>query len=194
MSDKMRTIYDHNVSYLTGYFAQPRLDKTFVKPEVWSWTQTRYGNWSAIAPTGATQVFEPTEQLLPVSRNKRTLETILEAGEWDWIAHNITPGNYVVILCEKPDGYSLRLPNINKRVWVVKVSKFKIKSNMLHGKFYGNKAKSITEPLTHQKKDKIQISDHMIMAIYDDDDEFSLDFENIEEVEHYVRKSQLRLG
>lgn len=110
---------------------------------------------------------------------------------WDWIPENIEPSNFVVVLAKKPDRYALSIPGLDSKVWVVEAKVYNKKSGFLLGSFHFNKEGDISKPLTHTKKDRVQIDERCVLSIYalDIDEEFSLTKENIREIERYARLS-----
>ena len=184
--DKMKELYETNIQYLRDTFKTPERPDHFYKPELWSWLQVRYGDWSQLFTKSATKLNMKTSFKETVHA-KRNLKDITQEGEWDWICDNITVGNYVVIICRQPDKYSMSLPNIDDaKVWIAHVTRFKKMSSTIYANFLYNKDNDVTKPLNLFTKDKVSVSNDVIMGIFEDDEDFALDSKDVEEIEKYV--------
>ena len=109
-------------------------------------------------------------------------------SDWDWCCSLIEVHDYVIVLCAQEDAMSLSLPNSSRKVWVAKCIDFDVDDNLLTGDFLYNTQASITAPLDRSKRDRVSVTDEVVMSIFspDDDAAFSLNEENIAEIERYV--------
>lgn len=182
--EKMKERYDENVEYLHECFKAPECTN---KVEVWSWTQTRYGNWSALATD---EVIEQTITPAIVPPPKKRRQPELTEGEWDFIPQNIDVGNYIILISDKPDKYSLKVPEITKKVWVAMVTEINKKTLTFKGKFYYNDEKDITKPLTKTMLDKGSLAnERMIVGVYEEEGDLDLTEENIQDITKYIEES-----
>lgn len=188
--EKMQERYDENINYLKECFKEPECTN---KVEVWSWTQTRYGNWSALATNEVIEQDITTPAIVPPPKKRRQPE--LTQGEWDFIPQNIDVGNYIVLISDKPDKFSLKVPEITKKVWVAMVTHINKKTLSFKGKFYYNNEQDITKPLTKTVMDKGSlINERMIVGVYEEHGDLVLTEENIKDITNYIEESDKQLS
>ena len=164
-------------------------------PELWSFPQVIYGNWRSLIGEADSIAKEETKKK-DKKRKRQVIEDSEDAGDAeidpnDYDFATILHHDHVVILCNDPrDTCALKLPNLEKYVWVLQVESVKVKKRTntadLMGWFYKNDKKDITAPLVMRKKPgpAITIIEDAIVKVYgaDDEEEFELTQENIEDI------------
>ena len=126
-------------------------------------------------------------------------ERMLGAGDIE--AKNITPGDFVVILCTDPDDKcALALQGLpGSYVFITKVKKITVKDIVVGGDqdvtivghFFYNDTKNITEPMKMKKKtERMKLETWDIVDVYEaeENEELELTEDNIVDIEESVKK------
>lgn len=180
------------------------VDVPRIVPELWSFPQVMYGNWRKILDIPDT--VSPTDLIIkPIEKKKRVVEeaqgepqakkarveTESEVEEDEPApalgVADIDPGDHVVIYCmDTRDPCRLKLPNVDKYVWIAKASGKATRRGKFTGILYANKSFDITQPIQQKQKETITITDDSVVWIFaaeDGESDFELTPENIKSIE-----------
>lgn len=114
-----------------------------------------------------------------------------KSKHWDWIADNIEPSNFVIVIAKNNNKYALSLPNLASKIYVIEVKLYNKKTGVLSGMFHYNKDLDVTKSFSDTANDKVTIDQRSVLSIYtvEIDEDFKLTKANIREIEKYARLS-----
>ena len=201
-TDDAKKLYESSRDGVSEGFK--KVNEPRIVPELWSFPQVMYGNWRKLLDVAEKYkskdfIIEPSrkraadttcdEKVEKKLREERVSKEEEEEGGDACCCADIEKGDHVVILCaDSKDACALRLPNIDKYVWVGKADRGMKRSGEFKGKLYrdANGKKRLDGSLVMKKdSETIEIIDDSVVHIFAAEPgvKFELSEENINEIE-----------
>lgn len=208
LSEEAKTLWDETKQKLEEIFEGVSRKRDDLIPEVGTWPQVIYGDWSSLvnmpnkylAPPPKPKPAKKTATLKAkgvvmkkkAAKAKEVAQPLVEEPNADepmddfqmFRRNEIQPGDHVVILIpeEGGDEWALPLPRTNRKVWYAKAKNPPFnKKDGFRGVFLSNEEESLMLPFTKKHHDVVYMEDESILAIYDEGGEEITD-DNLKEM------------